>query len=48
MLGSPQLAQFYTAAVQIVCIKFCSHFVLLTIAKDSWLSLECMSQCSVS
>jgi len=36
------------AAVQIVSVKFCSHFVVLTIAKVICLSLECMSQCCVS
>lgn len=48
MLGSLQLVQFCIASVQTVSVKFCSHFVVLTIAKVSWLSLECMSQCCVS
>lgn len=47
-LGALRLVEFCVASVQIVSVEFFSHFVVLTIAKVSWLTLKCMSQCCVS
>lgn len=47
MLGSLQLVRFCIASVQIVSVKFCSHVVVLTIAKVSWLSLYVTKLCKL-